>query len=143
LINEEFPKSWKFLNKQISSHNKQKQPKCTIASEYEIDIELSKNLHVKIDEEIERSRYNFKQWHSIFLGTFPYRVQPVNDYIKLIDINKNLYVTKSCDNNFIVSGESILKNKKEFYEKIYHTITKRNNEEEFLYFRMIFPRIFK
>lgn len=143
LINEEFPKSWKFLNKQISFHNKQKQPKCTIASEYEIDIELSKNLHVKIDEEIERSRYNFKQWHSIFLGTFPYRVQPVNDYIKLIDINKNLYVTKSCDNNFIVSGESILKNKKEFYEKIYHTITKRNNEEEFLYFRMIFPRIFK
>ena len=140
-LNENVSISKVQLRHQISDFKK-KLPNISVSAMFESeDITLAKNLHINSSEKIKRSRYTIKQWSSVYLGNFKYKIQKVNDQNKLINSTTNYYLKHSSP-NYIVSAVSIWKTPLTKYEKLYNSLIKGNIQEEFLYINYLFRDLF-
>jgi hypothetical protein len=125
------------------SHENFENKKNTI-SQFNKDIVLRRDLHIKEDNtHITRSNLNFKQWIALFIKTKTIKYQLVNNDVKLIDSHLHKYIPYSESSNYYISGESILKNSKDYYTKIYNFLEKKNNQENLMYLKISFRLLFK
>ena len=104
------------------------------------ELILTNSLHTKA-ENIQRSKYGLSQWFTILFNPFNLKTQKVNNNMKLIDTQTNLYVKKS-KNNIIIDGASIRRHKLDKYKKLFESLTANNIEEEFLYLEYMFRYLF-
>ena len=131
-----------FVNDKMSHENFEN--KKDMISQFNKDIVLRHDLHIKEDNKhITRSNLNFKQWIALFVKTKTIKYQLVNNDVKLIDRHLHKYISYSDSSNYYISGESILKNSKDYYTKIYNFLEKRNNQENLMYLKISFKLLFK
>lgn len=131
-----------FVNDNISHENCEN--KKNMISQFNKDIVLRHDLHIKEDNlYMTRSNLNFKQWIALFVKTKKIKYQLVDNNVKLIDSNLHKYISYSDSSNYYITGESILKNSKDYYTKIYNFLEKRNNQENLMYLKISFRLLFK
>lgn len=103
------------------------------------DVCLMSNLHLKTENKIKRSKYDFIQWYFVNFKSKPFRKQKVNDHAKLISVSKNIYVKKST--SFCIASSQIKKQDLEFYRNLYKKC--QENYEECGYLQISLPYIFQ
>ena len=139
LLNDSYRDRQNNLRKLISDFKTKLSEKHLILQSFD-DLVLTNSLHT-LEKDIKRSRYGLSQWYSVNFNPFNLKTQKVNNTIKLIDTNQNLYVKKT-NNNLIIDGSSVRKHKLDKYKKMYDLLNKSKNEEELIYLDYMFRYFF-
>jgi hypothetical protein len=128
-ISDDTDNSYKFNNPEIINNTE--------------DIVLRSDLHTNLNSVDHRSALNFKQWLAIFFKNRSLRYQLVKNEIKIVNTTTHTYEAYNIHSTYVITGDAILKNKKEYYEKIHRYITDSNSDEVLIYLKYSFPILFR